>query len=165
MVVDPPPNGKYKKGDLPNGVECPELIEGQHAVYILRCSDATYYVGCTSNVLQRLREHHTGKAALWTAIRRPIVLVYVEVHDTLLGARRRESQIKGWARVKKKKLIRGEWEKFLARRGSSVVEQRSEEPRVASSILAPGTRTEKPAWFLFSVILAALCAGLFSGFL
>ena len=39
-------------------------------------------------------------------------LAYIEAHDNLEDARRRELQIKKWTRVKKEKLINGEWGKW-----------------------------------------------------
>jgi len=74
--------------------------------YILQCSDNTYYVGCTNNLEKRIMEHNTSKnGAHYTKIRRPVSLKYMEVFDTLLEARRRESEIKGWPRAKKERLI------------------------------------------------------------
>jgi putative endonuclease len=74
--------------------------------YILQCSDDTYYVGCTNNLERRIIEHNTSKnGAHYTKIRRPVSLKYFEAFDTLLKARRREAEIKGWRRVKKEKLL------------------------------------------------------------
>ena len=39
-------------------------------------------------------------------------LVYLEEYENLEVARRREKQIKGWSRIKKEKLIKGEWGKW-----------------------------------------------------
>ena len=55
--------------------------------------------------------HQEKDASLWTTVRAPVVLVYVETHSSLMEARRRESQIKKWTRVKKERLISGEWQK------------------------------------------------------
>ena len=90
-------------------VECPELVEGQYAVYILICSDQSYYTGYTNNVRRRLSDHSIGIAATWTLKRLPVHLAYCEIHPNLLSANRREKQIKGWNRKKKEKLITGEW--------------------------------------------------------
>lgn len=73
--------------------------------YILECSDKTYYVGCTNNLEKRLIEHNASKkGAHYTKIRRPVLLKYSETFSTLLGARRREREIKSWGREKKEKL-------------------------------------------------------------
>jgi putative endonuclease len=75
-------------------------------VYILGCSDASLYVGCTNNLERRLAEHnHSPRGAHYTKIRRPVVLQYSESYLTLSEARRREAEIKGWRREKKLDLI------------------------------------------------------------
>jgi putative endonuclease len=77
-------------------------------VYILRCADNSYYVGNTRRRLEmRLQEHNDGKFAGYTSTRRPVVLVYSEYADTLVGAFQRERQLKGWSRKKKEALIGG----------------------------------------------------------
>lgn len=80
-----------------------------HFTYILECADGTYYVGCTNNLKKRLKEHNQSKnGAHYTKIRRPVALKYAEELETLLEARGREAEIKGWPRTKKETLIRGE---------------------------------------------------------
>ena len=76
-------------------------------VYILRCSDDSYYVGVASDVPHRVQQHNTGEAVAYTKERRPVELVYTEKCDSYLSARRREKQLKGWNRQKKEWLIRG----------------------------------------------------------
>lgn len=77
-------------------------------VYILRCSDASVYVGYTINVEARVRAHNMGLGAAHTFKRLPVALVYSEAHPTRLAAIRRERQLKGWTRKKKEALIRGD---------------------------------------------------------
>ena len=76
-------------------------------VYILRCSDGSYYVGSTRDVELRVIAHNNGKAAKHTAARRPVQLVYSEKHESIEPARARELQIKRWTRSKKEALISG----------------------------------------------------------
>ncbi|MCX6715363.1 MAG: GIY-YIG nuclease family protein [Candidatus Uhrbacteria bacterium] len=92
-------------------IECPEPVDGQCCVYILECIDHSYYVGFTTNIKERLMRHEGKDASLWTTVRAPVALVYVEVHTSFIEARRRESQLKKWTRVKKERLISGEWQK------------------------------------------------------
>ena len=92
-------------------VACPESIEGQFYVYLLQCNGNSLYCGSTKDLKNRLKEHNLGEAAIWTKMRRPIKLVYFEKYESLLAARRREKQIKGWTVTKKNNLINGTWKK------------------------------------------------------
>ncbi|MEK7629629.1 MAG: GIY-YIG nuclease family protein [Patescibacteria group bacterium] len=75
-------------------------------VYILECSDKSLYVGCTNNLERRLKQHNDSKwGAHYTKIRRPVTLKYSETFQTLIMARRREREVKGWKRDKKWNLI------------------------------------------------------------
>jgi putative endonuclease len=94
-----------------NRVECPEPVEGQWFVYLLECKDNSLYCGSSDKPDRRIRDHNAGIAAQWTKMRRPIQLIYYEIWSSLLEARRRESQIKGWAYSKKCNLIKGKWSK------------------------------------------------------
>jgi len=79
-------------------------------VYILRCSDGSYYVGSTQDVTKRVQAHNDGKAATFTKMRRPVTLEYSELCESETAAVRREHQIKKWSRVKKEALIKGNME-------------------------------------------------------
>ena len=76
-----------------------------HYVYLLRCADATYYVGYTQDVGRRLRQHNTCTAgARYTKGRRPVSLLYSEEHATQREAMARELEIKRWTRKRKELL-------------------------------------------------------------
>lgn len=92
-------------------VECPEPVEGTFFVYLLLCKDKSLYCGSTINIINRLKEHAAGEASVWTRMRRPVQLVYYETYNSLVIARRRERQIKGWTIKKKINLITGVWKK------------------------------------------------------
>jgi putative endonuclease len=77
-------------------------------VYILESSDSSYYVGYTNDIISRLRLHNEGCGATHTRIRKPVKLALKESHETKESAIRREKQIKGWSRAKKKALIDGD---------------------------------------------------------
>jgi predicted GIY-YIG superfamily endonuclease len=50
-------------------------------VYLLRCSDGTFYVGCTSNIEERLKRHY-NKEVRWTKDRLPVTLItYIAFND------------------------------------------------------------------------------------
>ena len=74
--------------------------------YILRNAKNHLYVGCTKNVEARLIRHNTGDGAEFTKRNKNFALVYFEDFSTLLDARKREIQIKGWRREKKENLIK-----------------------------------------------------------
>ncbi len=79
-------------------------------VYILQCSDGSYYVGSTTDLERRLFEHQNGLIKGYTEARRPVELVWTAEFPTEHDAFLRERQVKGWSRAKKEALIRGEWE-------------------------------------------------------
>ncbi|GLK70718.1 GIY-YIG nuclease family protein [Ancylobacter dichloromethanicus] len=80
-------------------------------VYMLRCADGSFYVGSTSGSLEkRLAEHQSGSYPGYTFRRRPAVLVWSEPFERITDAIAAERQIKGWSRIKKQALTRGEWE-------------------------------------------------------
>ncbi len=91
-------------------------------LYILRCTDGSYYIGTTRATLElRVAEHNSGHFDGYTATRRPVTLVYSEWFDRITDAIAAERQIKGWSRAKKEALMRGDFEalKVLARRRGS----------------------------------------------
>ena len=81
-------------------------------MYILECSDGSYYVGSTKNIERRLIEHSTGLGALYTSSRLPIKLVYVEEFDRIIDAYDREKQVQNWSRSKREALIQGNFSKL-----------------------------------------------------
>jgi putative endonuclease len=54
--------------------------------YILKCSDASFYVGSATNLENRLKAHNQGEGATFTAKRHPVQLVYHERFNRLDGA-------------------------------------------------------------------------------
>lgn len=81
-------------------------------VYIVKCSDNSYYTGVTSNLEQRITEHNNGKYTGYTSQRLPVILVYSNMFNNADDAIRAENQIKGWSRAKKEALIEGDFEKL-----------------------------------------------------
>ena len=75
-------------------------------VYILASQrNGTLYVGVTGDILRRVSAHKSGAAGGFTKTYRVHSLVYVEFHETMADAIRREKQIKGWQRAWKLQLI------------------------------------------------------------
>ena len=87
-------------------------------VYILRCADASLYVGHTDDLDARERTHNEGRGGSYTASRRPVQVVYSERLPSLHDARRRERQLKRWSGRKKEALVAGDSSKLkrLSRR-------------------------------------------------
>ncbi|WP_232798258.1 GIY-YIG nuclease family protein [Salinibacter altiplanensis] len=79
---------------------------GGHHVYVVECSDGTYYTGYTTDVERRVAEHNDGTAAKYTRGRRPVELVYTEPHESQSAAMQREYAIKQLRRAAKEQLIR-----------------------------------------------------------
>jgi putative endonuclease len=77
-------------------------------VYLLNCSDGTYYTGVTNNLERRLEEHQSGlNKDSYTYRRRPLKLVYHETFDSPLQAITFEKRLKKWSSKKKEALING----------------------------------------------------------
>ena len=87
------------------------VLPSTSCVYILQCANGQYYVGSTSNLENRLKEHSSGRGCNFTKARLPFKLVYVEEWETIEQAYQRERQVHGWNRTKKEYLIKGIWTK------------------------------------------------------
>ena len=80
-------------------------------VYILECSDSSYYIGVSNNVEKRFQEHSVGiNRNSYTFKRRPLKLVFSAIFTDPRSAIAFEKKIKGWSRAKKKALIEGNFE-------------------------------------------------------
>ncbi len=74
-------------------------------MYILLCSDGSYYTGSTKDLNQRLIQHWKGEGSNHTRKYNPVELVYFEEFRRIDFAFNREKQIQGWSRKKKEALI------------------------------------------------------------
>ena len=106
-------------------------------VYILRCSDGTYYTGLTDDLDRRIAQHQAGELPGYTHDRRPVELVFSESFAGRIDALEREQQIKDWSRKKKEALIRGD--------GAGVSQAARSRPRVSTSLDPGSNRTEEEA--------------------
>ena len=83
-------------------------------VYILQCSDGSYYTGVTNDIERRFYEHQEGLIeSCYTHNKRPVKLRHVEESSDIVAAIPREKQIKGWIRKKKEALIAGDYERLV----------------------------------------------------
>ena len=85
----------------------------KYYVYILKCSDDSYYTGVTNNIDRRLKEHKRSTSqSSYTATRQPVKLVFQEVFYRPMQAIKFEKQVKGWSRKKKEALIERNWDRL-----------------------------------------------------
>jgi putative endonuclease len=87
-------------------------------VYILECSDGTYYVGSTVDLEGRVSAHNLGLGATYTRRRRPVRLLWAAEFSRKDDAFLFEKQVQGWSRRKREALMAGAFDSlpFLASR-------------------------------------------------
>ena len=74
-------------------------------IYIVECSDNSYYTGIALDLEKRIKRHNNGQGAKYTRSHRPVKLIYTEKFDTRLAASRREIEIKKLSRLAKDTLV------------------------------------------------------------
>jgi putative endonuclease len=85
------------------------------AVYMVICSDGTYYTGVTNNLERRLAEHDSGlNPKAYTHGRRPVKLAWSQVFSDPMQAIAIEKKVKDWSRKKKEALIEQNWDELKA---------------------------------------------------
>jgi putative endonuclease len=110
-------------------------------VYMVRCSDGSYYIGSTrASLEQRISQHNTGHFGGYTAKRRPVTLVFHQEFQRITDAIAAERQLKGWSRVKKEALIRGDYDTIKALADGWT--KRAESRRRAALRHAPAARAQ-----------------------
>ena len=86
----------------------------QSYVYILKCSDKTYYTGVTGDLIKRVEEHKKGTYNdSYTFKRRPLELVFYAEFTDINIAIEKEKQIKKWSKRKKEALINGDFKALI----------------------------------------------------
>jgi len=76
-------------------------------VYMLVCKDGTLYIGSTTDLERRVREHNEGSlGAKYTRARRPVSLAYSRRFKNRANAQKEEARIKKLPRKEKLSLIR-----------------------------------------------------------
>jgi len=85
-----------------------------YCVYVLQCSDGSYYTGVTNDLERRVWEHEVGfNETCYTFNKRPLTLKYYEVTNDIKQAIEREKQIKGWSRKKKEAIFKEDWDELI----------------------------------------------------
>jgi putative endonuclease len=80
-------------------------------VYILKCSDGSYYTGIAKKPVEaRVWEHNHKVSEGYTSARLPVELVFAEGFERIVDAIARERQIKRWSRKKKEALIKRDYD-------------------------------------------------------
>ena len=76
-------------------------------VYILECQDGTLYIGITTDLTRRMKEHNglVLGGAKYTQARRPVILKYIEQFENRSQAQVREAELKKYSRQEKLELI------------------------------------------------------------
>jgi putative endonuclease len=75
-------------------------------LYVLRCSDGTFYTGVATDVQRRLNEHNTSpRGAKYTKTRRPTELVYWTEFEDRSKAQKAEYRFKKLTRRQKEEII------------------------------------------------------------
>ncbi len=83
----------------------------RYYVYILKCSDNSYYTGFTNNIDRRFNEYNYGlNKECYTYDKRPVQLVFCTDFNDVNQAIAFEKQVKGWSRKKKEAIINDKWE-------------------------------------------------------
>jgi len=70
-------------------------------VYILCCSDGSFYTGATNGLEKRLKDHNRGTASKYTRSRRPVAILATSVEMNKREALRLEIKIKRLPKTKK----------------------------------------------------------------
>jgi len=75
-------------------------------LYVLQCSDGTYYTGITVNLEERIKNHNSSiLGAKYTRGRRPVKLVYSKECGSRSQALKVECEVKKMSRKRKMRLI------------------------------------------------------------
>jgi len=80
--------------------------------YILQLKSGALYIGSTTELNQRYKDHCSGRACRTTKVDQPVALLYSEEFETFSEARKREAQIKRWSRAKKEALVSDDMQKL-----------------------------------------------------
>ena len=95
----------YNVSGLITLAELAKSKESSWCVYILKCSDNTYYTGISNDIKRRIQQHETNKGAKYTKGRGPFSLVYQDKCKDRSDASRKECVIKKLPLAKKISLI------------------------------------------------------------
>ena len=75
-------------------------------VYLIECKDKSIYIGITTDIKRRFKEHKDGKGGHYTRAKGAVKVLYTEKLKTRSKALKREFELKSWNRQKKLNLAR-----------------------------------------------------------
>ncbi|MBM37940.1 MAG: endonuclease [Woeseia sp.] len=82
------------------------MIKKKYKLYILQCSDGSYYTGISTDVNRRIREHKKGiRGSKYLRGRGPLKLVFIKEAGNRSEASRFEYLIKRLSHKEKKSLV------------------------------------------------------------
>ncbi|WP_367607451.1 GIY-YIG nuclease family protein [Legionella sp. W05-934-2] len=82
------------------------MSEKTYWIYILQCSNQSYYTGYTDNLEKRFQDHLAGKGSKYTRSFKPLSIAqYWEIKGTKADAMRIERYIKTLSKAQKEALI------------------------------------------------------------
>ena len=74
--------------------------------YIVLCSDDSFYIGVTNDIITRVNQHNSDDyPTSYCHTRRPVKLMFIRLFKLIEDAIAFEKQIKGWSKAKKVALI------------------------------------------------------------
>ena len=98
----------YNVSGLETLAELARLSKDSWSVYILKCTDGTFYTGITTDINRRIKEHGTKKGAKYTKQRGPFKLVYKASFHNRSSASKEEHRIKSLPLQEKLKLLKSD---------------------------------------------------------
>lgn len=76
-------------------------------VYILLCSDGSFYTGASNNPKKRFLDHKNGNGGAYTRSHKPYKILYIEELSSKSAALKRELEIKSWTKQQKINFLKG----------------------------------------------------------
>ena len=77
----------------PADPDLPAPRRGTYFVYVLKCSDESFYIGQAEDVPRRMKQHETGRVS-WTSKYLPVEAIHWEAFDSREAAVNREKKLK-----------------------------------------------------------------------
>ena len=77
----------------PKDPDLPAPRRGKFFIYVLKCSDGSFYIGQTEDIPRRLAQHEGGEVS-WTAKHLPVEIIHWKQFDSREAAVKREQDLK-----------------------------------------------------------------------